>query len=107
MLDGGFGVQRPDARQREDGVARAAIVILQPVKRGAPAFLLNLRPAVRQPEFGAAITAISDKGAVLAIGHRPRGDAEGPQQDLVTRQLVVEAEARTVMADERQPARNR
>ena len=65
--------------------------------------LLDARPGIT--DFSSIV--FSDEGAILAVGHGTRGDAEGPQQRLVTRQLVVEREARTVMTDERQPARDR
>ncbi len=54
-----------------------AVVILQPIERRFPPFLLHLGPAVRQPEFRTAIAAIFDEGAVFAIADGARGDAEG------------------------------
>ena len=97
MLHRRVGIQRLHARQRED--AFAAVIVLQPVERRFPCFVLHPRPAVRQPEFGAAIAAIGDEGLVFAIADRTRGDAEGPQQHLVARRFIVEGKARSVMAD--------
>src|SRR5690348_17477980 len=99
MLDGRVRIERHDTTKREDGIIRAAIVIFQPIERRAPSFFLHFGPAVRKPEFRAAIAAIGDEGAIFAIAHRPRGDAERPEQYLMARQLIVETEARTVMPD--------
>src|SRR6185503_15949002 len=90
------------AGQSED--AFAAVIVLEPIKRRFPAFLLHARPTVRKPELGAAIAAIGDEIPILAIAHRARSDAEGAQQLLVARTFIVEGKVLTFMTYQRQAA---
>src|SRR6185295_5297476 len=46
-----------------------AAAVLLPVERCPPALLLDLRPAVRQPEEGITVAAAGDEFQVVGVGH--------------------------------------
>src|SRR5690606_10245618 len=78
-------------------------VVTLPVQRRLPAGALDMVPTVRQPQGGAAITAIANELQVLAIAHRPAGQLKGLDEHPMARPLAVEGKAFAAMANLAQP----
>src|SRR5579883_2370165 len=95
-------VQPTAPAQRENRPRPLALA--PPIERRFPALLAYRRPAVGEPEFGAAIAAILDEVEILAAGRRARGQTEGFEPDLVARRLIVKGETGAAMPDLIQPA---
>src|SRR5690606_34212122 len=74
-------------------------------ERPVPAGFPDLRPAVREPERGIAIAAGLDELAELAVRDEAARERVRPEQHLVARRLVVEAEIPAVAADLEHSAR--
>ncbi len=70
-----------------------------PVERRGPALILDLGPAVREPEEGVAVAAVLDELQVLAVGDQPARQREIIQPGFVDRHLVVPAPAPLEVAD--------
>ena len=77
-------------------------ILATPVQRRGPVLSLDRRPAVRQPQVGTRIAAILNEGDPVAVRHQIRSQSERLQPDTVCRTLIVEREARLVMADRHQ-----
>lgn len=86
----GIGLKKADVRdggvcgllEREgaaEGEERPVVIVIGPVKRGAPAVLLDGIPAGGEPEFRASIATIGDETGKFTIGDEARGEREGPQ----------------------------
>ncbi|CAM8770751.1 hypothetical protein NCM_01976 [Burkholderia pseudomallei] len=92
--------ERLQAAQAELAPAEPlAAVGRDPVERRLPAFALNDRPAVGQPELRARVAAVVDECRVFAVGHEPLRDLVRMQHRPVARPFVVEREAAPVVAD--------
>src|SRR5690606_19181273 len=94
VADGRVPVERPPPAERE-----LALEIVGPAERPVPAGFPDLRPAVREPERGIAIAAGLDELAELAVRDEAARERVRPEQHLVARRLVVEAEIPAVAAD--------
>ena len=74
-------------------------VELAPIAGRVPAFRLDRRPAVGEPQGRRRVAAVGHEFEPLRIGDETAGDARRLQQDLVRRPLVVEAVSRRPEAD--------
>src|SRR5579875_2138525 len=95
VADGGFGefFEGLPAAEGEDAPAGAGGGVATPVERRLPALALGGVPAFGEPEFGAVVAVLVEKGEELGAGGEPGGDAEGRDVDGVAGGLVVEGEA--------------
>ena len=74
-------------------------VALLPVERRVPALAVDRRPAVGEPKRGRAIAAVLHEREPFAVGDEAVGQAEGMDEHVVARRLVVPGEALAVVAD--------
>src|SRR5438477_13079559 len=95
---------RRDRPEPREGIIMPTVVLLLPVKRAAPLILVHRKPAEREPQFRARITALFDKLYILRIGHKSRGQLEWGKKLLVTRAFVIEGEAFIALANPMEPA---
>ena len=76
-----------------------------PVKGRRPTLLLDLGPAVRQPEQRVAVAAVRHEFEVVAVGDQAVHQREAVEPRLVDRHLVVPAPAPLDVAELLQPSR--
>jgi hypothetical protein len=90
------GIDRPHASQCEQ---RPTGTVGFPVQRRLPLVRLDSCPPVREPEVGARIPVVLDERQPVGTRRRAIGERERLQEHDVTRGLVVEREAATLVTD--------
>ena len=75
-----------------------------PVSGRGDSLALDPVPAVGQPQRGGAVAAVGDELLPLAIADEAPGERERLEQHAVRRAFVVEREALTLVADQRDAA---
>src|SRR5262249_32655865 len=93
------GLVGPQRRHAREGEAPPLAVALLPVEGRAPAARERGGETVGEPELRARVAAVAHELEVLGVGHGPRGELEGLDEDAVARALVVEGEAAAGAAD--------
>src|SRR3954469_19366834 len=87
----GFGiVNRPEARE---GVIQPLAILLDPVERGRPLFLLDRSPSHGEPQVGARVAAVLNELVVFAVRDEARSEAEGFEEGAVAGRFIIEGEA--------------
>ena len=79
------------AAEGEDGPL--AGIVLRPVERSGPLEGVDGDPAIGEPEFGAAVSAVKDELEVFGAGDGVGSEVEGLEKDFVAGEFVVEGEA--------------
>ena len=105
----GIGLEIGDMRDRCIRVARlpagmGEMLALAPVERRSDCVFAHPGPAVGQPQAGGVVAAIGDEGIPFAVGHQPRRQREGFEQNAVRGTFVVEGKPVRLVADARDPA---
>ena len=97
VYHGFVGIETAAAAEREHAPVVGAVVA--PVERRLPAELLHRVPAVGEPQLGPVVAVVVNELEPFARAHESVGDSHRLEVHDVTRALVVEGEAGSVVTD--------
>ncbi len=95
-----YGLGRIDPFQAAESENGPTGALFFPIEGRPPALALNGRPTVGQPQLGAFVTSVGHETQPVAAAGRPVRDGVRVDDNAVARLLVVEGEARSIVADE-------